>query len=139
MWWHPTLASRVEANLKWVGWHPDRLAEAADYLNRHSVLETSGEKWTPETLGDFLEGQGISPESVPDMRNLEFVVNESAWNARTILHCIERGDDEAIGQLRKAMAEDPQLRQEVIRLCSDAAEDPYQPGLYEAWLAYARQ
>ena len=139
MYAEPTLVERVTATLKVMGLRPVAVAEAAPFLNKSNLRDPQGRPWTPATLRVYLDAHDIRPEVVPDMANFKFVVPDREWNARSILRAIERGPDETEDRLRQAILDAPAVRRDVIKVCAAVNDNPYEPGLYRRWLAYARQ
>ena len=139
MYPQPTLKQQVAAHLKVLGLRPVCPDEGAAYLNECRVPDPRGRAWTAATLAAYLEEHDIRPEVLPDLSHFEFVVPDRAWNGRSILRAIERGPDAAEDQLRQAIVEDPEVRRDVIALCSTVNDSFYQPGIYKEWLDFARQ
>ena len=139
MYPEPTHPARVKANLKVLGLRPVDPEEGAAHLNAVGLPDANGHAWTPETLAAYLEEHDIRTETVPDMRHFKFVAPERQWNGRSILRAIERGPEAAEVALRQAIADDPEVRRDVIHFCETVNDNPYDPGLYTRWLAHARQ
>jgi len=77
---------------------------------------------------------------VPDLSHLRPWNEGRSWtNSRNILRTIERGFDEEQDELRRLIRDDAAVRQAVIRICSVVNDNPYDPGLYDRWLAFARR
>lgn len=134
----PTLEERVAATLKVMGLRPVCVDEAAPHLNARRIVDPQGNPWTPATLRAYLDAHDIRPEVLPDMANFVFGTF-TGWNARSILRAIERGPDATEDTLRQAIVDDPDVRREVIEICSTVNDNPYEPGLYRRWLDFARQ
>ena len=133
------LEERVAATLKTLGLRPVVPEEGAAYLNKVGLTDPQGHAWTPETLVAYLKEHDIRPETVPDMRHFKFVEPERQWNGRSILRTIERGPEDAEAALRQVIADDPEVRRDVIHFCETVNDNPYDPGLYDRWLAFARR
>ena len=113
--------------------------EGADHLNAVGLPDANGHAWTPATLAAYLSEHDIRTEAVPDMRDFKFAVPDREWNGRSILRTIERGPEDAEAALRQAIADDPEVRRDVIRFCETVNDCPYRPGLYREWWNFARQ
>ena len=135
----PTLKDQVEASLKVLGLRPVVPAEGAAHLNGYGLADPHGQPWTAASLTAYLDAHNIRPEVLPDLSHFKFAVPDREWNGRSILRAIERGPDETEDRLRRAIRDDPDVRRDVIRLCSTVNDNPYDPGLYARWLDFARQ
>ena len=142
MYPEPTLKNLVAKNLK-AGLGMRRISpeEGAAYLNaRCGLPDPDGRPWTAASLADFMDEHGIRPERVPDLSHFRPANNDRSWtNGRNILRTIERGFDEEQEELECRIRDDPEVRNAVIKICSAVNDNPYDPGLYDRWLAYARQ
>ena len=128
----------MAATLKVMGLRPVCVDEAAPHLNARRIVDPQGNPWTPATLRAYLDAHDIRPEVLPDMANFVFGTF-TGWNARSILRAIERGPDATEDTLRQAIVDDPDVRREMIEICSTVNDNPYEPGLYRRWLDFARQ
>ena len=128
----------MAATLKVMGLRPVCVDEAAPHLNARRIVDPQGNPWTPATLRAYLDAHDIRPEVLPDMANFVFGTF-TGWNTRSILRAIERGPDATEDTLRQAIVDDPDVRREVIEICSTVNDNPYEPGLYRRWLDFARQ
>ena len=135
----PTLKDQVEASLKMLGLRPVVPAEGAAHLNGYGLTDPLSQAWTAATLAAYLEEHDIHPERMPDLSHFEFAVPDREWNGRSILRAIERGPDETEDRLRRAIRDAPDVCRAVIEICSGVNDNPYDPGLYDRWLAHARQ
>ena len=134
----PTLEEQVAATLKRLGLCPVCVDEAAPHLNERHIHDPQGRPWTPATLRAYLDAHNIRPEVLPDMAHFVFGTF-TGWNARSILRAIERGPDATEDALRQAILDDPEVRRDVIEVCSTVNDNPYEPCLYRRWLDFARQ
>ena len=128
----------MAATLKVMGLRPVCVDEAAPHLNARRIVDPQGNPWTPATLRAYLDAHDIRPEVLPNMANFVFGTF-TGWNARSILRAIERGPGATEDTLRQAIVDDPDVRREVIEICSTVNDNPYEPGLYQRWLDFARQ
>ena len=140
--YRPTLKDRVKANLQaGLGMRKITPEEGAAHLNGYADLtDPDGQPWTPGSLAAFMAEHDIHPERVPDLSHFRPVNNDRSWtNPRNILRTIERGFDEEQDELKRRIRDDPEVRRAVIGICAVVNDNPYDPGLYDRWLAHARQ
>ncbi|MCY3660180.1 MAG: hypothetical protein OXG36_14330 [Caldilineaceae bacterium] len=140
MYPEPTLPEQVEASLKVLGLRPVVPEEGAARLNKVGLADPQGNAWTPETLAAYLDEHNIRPEVLPDLSHLIPWNEGRSWtDPDRILRAIERGPDATADELRRVIKDDPEVRRAVIDICATVNDNPYQPGIYEEWLAFARQ
>ena len=139
MYPEPTHPARVKANLRVPGLRPVDPEEGTAHLNTVGLPDANGHPWTAATLAAYLDAHDIRTETVPDMRHFKFAVPERQWNGRSILRAIERGPEDAEAALRQTIADDPEVRRDVIHFCETVNDCPYRPGLYREWRDFARQ
>ena len=140
MYRKPTLKDQVEASLKVLGLRPVCPEEGAAHLNGYGLADPHGQPWTPETLAAYLDEHDIRPEVLPDLSHLIPWNEGRSWtDPDRILRAIERGPDATADELRRLIKDDAEVRRAVIDICSVVNDNPYDPGLYQRWLAFARR
>lgn len=140
MYPEPTLPERVAANLKVLGLRPVAPEAGAAHLNAAGLPDANGHAWTATTLAAFMDAHDIRPERVPDLSHLKPWNEGRPWtDPERILRTIERGPDDEIDELRRLIKDDAAVRRAVIEICAVVNDNPYDPGLYERWLAFARR
>ena len=105
------------------------------------LTDADGNAWPPATLAAYLEEHNIRPEALLDLSHLKPWNEGSPWtDPYRILRAIERDTrEDSHAELRRLIKDDAEVRRAVIDICSVVNDNPYDPGLYQRWLAFARQ